>query len=481
MLLSRQKIRFRVSISLLLICLAALSVWLCGNEVQFLAAAHAAEGRNQFQTGHSEKLRELLMERYNLLKNYVETMNRLREIGQGPGIMERQAATIALFYAEADLCTTGSERIKVYEKLLDVLRKQEEGLAREVADGRRSAYEGQSAKLPLLDVQIKLEKERLAQNTSLFMPNEPILKIITNARNAVIENISNAHSIAYKKNIVNFVDNNTLVIKRDFSQGKILRTSRPLDLAISGKGFFNVTDSKGRSFFTRYSSFLVRPNGMMVLDTGETLEPIIFIPKDAQKIYIAKDGSVSCTTSDGKESVVGAIELSRFPNNEGLEYKGKGPYVQTSRSGIPTQGSADSQGFGQIESGCIESSNVDIPEQIRVLSELGRFEQSLSKALSIVQKEPLWAEQSALALAQEPKSKLPVIVHLKTKNEVVTILCGQTGPLYNVTTKDGKVLGQYLSAQQLQKNLPGIYRLLKTSYADNPKNAVIWAGISQQH
>ncbi|NQT01160.1 MAG: hypothetical protein HQ580_03995 [Planctomycetes bacterium] len=85
--------------------------------------------------------------------------------------------------------------------------------------------------------------------------------------------------------------------------------------------------------------------------------------------------------------------------------------------------------------------------------------------------------QSALAPTQEPKGKLPVIVHIKTKNEVVTVLSGQTEPLYNVTTKDGKILGQYLSAQQLQENLPGIYRLLKTSYTGNPNIAVIWAGI----
>jgi flagellar basal body rod protein FlgF len=476
MLLSQRKTRFRVSTGLLLICLAALSLWLFNNEVQFLTAAHAAKGRNQLQTRPNEKLRELLKERYDILKTFVETQVRLKEIGQG-STMELSAATANMFYAEADLCTTGTERIKIYEKVVDLYRKHEERLEREVATGTVSPAEVTAARLPRLEAQIKLEKEKLAQNISLYMPNETILKITTDARNALIENITNAQSIAYKKNVVHFVDNNTLVIKRDFSQGKTLRTGRPLDLAISGKGFFHVTDSKDRSFFTRYSSFLVRPNGMMVLDTGEALEPIIFIPKDAQTIHIAKDGSVSCTTADGNESVVGAIELSRFTNEEGLEYKGKGLYVQTSRSGIPTQGAADSEGFGHIESGCAESSNVDIPEQIRVLSELSRFQQSLSKALSIVQKEPLWAEQSEPAPIQEPKGKFPVIVRLKTKNEVVTILSGQTGPLYNVTTKDGKILAQYLSEKQLQKNLPGIYRLLKTSYADNhPNNAFIWAG-----
>jgi hypothetical protein len=87
--------------------------------------------------------------------------------------------------------------------------------------------------------------------------------------------------------------------------------------------------------------------------------------------------------------------------------------------------------------------------------------------------------QSAFTPAQMPKGKFPVIVHIKTKNEVITVLSGQTEPLYNVTTKDGKVLGQYLSAKELQQNLPGIYRLLKTSYADDQHFDVIWAGIER--
>jgi hypothetical protein len=90
---------------------------------------------------------------------------------------------------------------------------------------------------------------------------------------------------------------------------------------------------------------------------------------------------------------------------------------------------------------------------------------------------PGCTNQSALTPTQKQKSKFPVIVHIKTKNEVITVLSGQTEPLYNVTTKDGKILGQYLSAQQLQKNLPDIYRLLKTSYADNQEINVIWVGI----
>lgn len=87
------------------------------------------------------------------------------------------------------------------------------------------------------------------------------------------------------------------------------------------------------------------------------------------------------------------------------------------------------------------------------------------------------ANQSEPALTQVPKDKFPVIVRLKTKNEVVTILSGQTGPLYNVMTKDGEILAEHLSEKQLQKNLPAIYRLLKKSYTDIPNNDFIWAGI----
>ena len=83
--------------------------------------------------------------------------------------------------------------------------------------------------------------------------------------------------------------------------------------------------------------------------------------------------------------------------------------------------------------------------------------------------------QSALVSTQKLKDKPSVIVHIKTKNEIITVLSGQTGPVYNVITKDGKVLGQYLSAKELQENLPDIYRLMKTSYADDLDNIVIWA------
>ncbi|HUU19307.1 MAG TPA: hypothetical protein VMW72_19305 [Sedimentisphaerales bacterium] len=74
------------------------------------------------------------------------------------------------------------------------------------------------------------------------------------------------------------------------------------------------------------------------------------------------------------------------------------------------------------------------------------------------------------------EDKLPVIVSLETRNEVVSIMSGYERPVYTVTTRDGRILGKQLSEQELQVKLPNIYHFLKTSYADDDKGSVIWAG-----
>jgi len=77
---------------------------------------------------------------------------------------------------------------------------------------------------------------------------------------------------------------------------------------------------------------------------------------------------------------------------------------------------------------------------------------------------------------ENTKDKFPVIVHLKMRSEVVSIMSGYEGPVYTVTTKDGGILGKHLSEQELQVRLPNIYYFLKTSFADDEKGSVIWAG-----
>ena len=86
------------------------------------------------------------------------------------------------------------------------------------------------------------------------------------------------------------------------------------------------------------------------------------------------------------------------------------------------------------------------------------------------------SERSVSLRTEITEDELPVIVYLKTRNEVVTVMSGYEGTIYTVTTKDGETLGEELSEQQLQVKLPDIYHLVKTSYADVEKCSAIWAG-----
>lgn len=166
---SRQKWAcFLVSGSLLLICLAAQSGWLGSNRTRLLAPAYAGEHQSKeskAQSGSSERLRELLEERYEILKTFVEREKELVRIGQG-SIREIVEATAAMLRAEADLCSTDSARIKIHEKVVTVLREWEDTIIRAAKAGR--AYRGDVRKTTLarLEAQIELEKLKLAQQTS---------------------------------------------------------------------------------------------------------------------------------------------------------------------------------------------------------------------------------------------------------------------------------------------------------------------------
>ena len=160
MSLSKRKTYRLLFISLLLICLAVLSGWFGAYRAQLLAATRASEGQELSQAGSGEKLRSLLLERYDILKDIVESDWKLLELGRGD-IKALKNATVAMFHAEADLCSSDAERIKVYEKLVAALREYEAWAERRAAAGRDEADVLQ-VKVARLDAQIKLEKIRIA-------------------------------------------------------------------------------------------------------------------------------------------------------------------------------------------------------------------------------------------------------------------------------------------------------------------------------
>jgi flagellar basal-body rod protein FlgG len=151
---------------------------------------------------------------------------------------------------------------------------------------------------------------------------------------------------------------------RVFTAGEFENTGRKLDMAIQGDGFLAVTLPNGDLRYTRDGALQVNADGQLVTTTGYTLDPPITVPIDAVSIDIGKDGGVNITDPAGTSSVVGTIQLVRFPNPSGLSAEGDNLLAQTQASGTPTTGTAGQNGFGTIQSGFLEKSNVQMVTEL---------------------------------------------------------------------------------------------------------------------
>jgi len=152
---------------------------------------------------------------------------------------------------------------------------------------------------------------------------------------------------------------------RIFSQGSLIQTSNPLDLSIDGKGFFKVKDFDGSIKYTRDGSFKIDADGKIVTSSGRPIEPEIIIPPDSKEITISSTGVVSVILSgDSKPLEVGRIELVVFANPNGLKAIGDNLYQESSNSGIPVDVSPGLDGAGIIKQGFLESSNVEVVEEM---------------------------------------------------------------------------------------------------------------------
>jgi len=149
-----------------------------------------------------------------------------------------------------------------------------------------------------------------------------------------------------------------------FSAGEFQNTGRNLDIAIRGEGFFQVTLPNGDLRYTRDGALQINANGELVTTTGYSIEPAISIPIDAASIDIGKDGGVNITDAAGTQSVVGNIQLARFPNPSGLSSEGDNLLAETEASGTPTTGTPGESGFGSIQSGFLEKSNVQMVSEL---------------------------------------------------------------------------------------------------------------------
>ena len=162
---TQKRICCLISAGLLLICLTSPNGWLHGNNAQILAAARGAEHPIQFQGGPNEQLRKFQQERYDVLRAVAGLLNQQYSAGQ-VGILEIRDAIIDMLHAEADLCSTNAERIKIYEKLVTILLEQDKPLAKAVNAGRVTQMEFLRARASTLQAEIELEKLRLPQEIS---------------------------------------------------------------------------------------------------------------------------------------------------------------------------------------------------------------------------------------------------------------------------------------------------------------------------
>jgi len=149
-----------------------------------------------------------------------------------------------------------------------------------------------------------------------------------------------------------------------FTLGEFQSTGRNMDIAIRGDGFFQLTMPNGDVRYTRDGSLQVNANGEVVSMTGYAIEPAITIPTDAASIDIGPDGGVNITNSDGVRSVVGQIQLANFANPAGLTSEGDNLYAPTDASGEALVGSPGQDGFGSLQSGFLEKSNVNMVNEL---------------------------------------------------------------------------------------------------------------------
>jgi len=166
-----------------------------------------------------------------------------------------------------------------------------------------------------------------------------------------------------------------------FTAGELENTARPLDIAISGEGFLQVTTPNGDLRYTRDGSLQTNANGQLVTTTGYAIEPAISIPTDAASVSIEKDGGVNVMDSSGTQSVVGTLQLARFPNATGLSSEGDNLLSETPASGTPTTGTAGENGFGTILSGFLEKSNVQMVTELVNLINAQRAYEINSRAI----------------------------------------------------------------------------------------------------
>ena len=174
----------------------------------------------------------------------------------------------------------------------------------------------------------------------------------------------------------------TVATARSFAQGSLQQSGNNLDVAIKGNGFFQVTQADGTLAYTRDGSFQVNSSGQMVTNNGLPIGNGITIPVNAQSVTIGADGVVSVVLpASATPQQVGTIALVNFINPAGLEPRGQNLYTETAASGTPQTGTPGTNGLGTVMQGFVETSNVNVVQELVGMIQTQRAYEMNSKAI----------------------------------------------------------------------------------------------------
>ncbi|HEB98067.1 MAG TPA: flagellar basal-body rod protein FlgG [Thiotrichales bacterium] len=175
----------------------------------------------------------------------------------------------------------------------------------------------------------------------------------------------------------------TVATQKIHTQGNIVQTSNALDVAISGRGFLQVLMPDGTLAYTRNGALMTDSTGQLMTANGNLIQPAITIPEDAQSVTIGSDGTVTVQLQgQAAPSQVGTIELADFINPTGLQPIGENLFIETASSGAPITGTPGINGLGSLVQGSLETSNVNVVEELVQMIETQRAYEMNSKAIS---------------------------------------------------------------------------------------------------
>ncbi|MDD2663540.1 MAG: flagellar basal-body rod protein FlgG [Dechloromonas sp.] len=166
-----------------------------------------------------------------------------------------------------------------------------------------------------------------------------------------------------------------------FTQGNLQKTDNSLDVAINGDGFFQVLLPDGTTAYTRDGSFQKDNQGQVVTADGYPLQPAITIPADARAISIGTDGTVSVTQGN-TTTQIGNLQVATFINPAGLQSIGQNLFLETAASGTPTPNTPGNNGAGAVNQGYVETSNVNVAEELVTMIQTQRAYELNSKVVS---------------------------------------------------------------------------------------------------